>query len=46
MDGWIHYDTTNDTTDRGKVATHTALVFFHRFFKHQGYEQHDRLVRV
>jgi len=28
----------------GKVATHTALVFFHRFFKHQSFQAHDRLL--
>jgi hypothetical protein len=28
----------------GKVATHTALVFFHRFFKHQSFRSHDRLL--
>lgn len=29
---------------RGRVCTHTALVFFHRFFKHQDIFRHDRLV--
>ncbi len=28
----------------GKVATHTALVFFHRFFKVQSFQAHDRLL--